>query len=87
MSWPVVFANLVRQDIPMWDKSRSLGVGSSRYPLSMWHGIVRRVSGHMAGYRGLRSPSRRADRDALRLAGIRACLSTPLIARSGRILA
>src|SRR5215468_5402083 len=29
---------------------------------------------------------RRADRDALRLAGIRACLSTPLIARSGRVL-
>src|SRR5262245_60416528 len=29
---------------------------------------------------------RRADRDALHLAGIRACLSTPLIARSGRLL-
>src|SRR5215831_3257539 len=29
---------------------------------------------------------RRSDRDALRLAGIRACLSTPLIARSGRLL-
>jgi PAS domain S-box-containing protein len=29
---------------------------------------------------------RRADRDALRRAGIRACLSTPLIARSGRLL-
>jgi PAS domain S-box-containing protein len=29
---------------------------------------------------------RRADRDVLRLAGIRACLSTPLIARSGRLL-
>jgi PAS domain S-box-containing protein len=30
--------------------------------------------------------SREIDRDALRLAGIRACLSTPLIARSGRLL-
>ena len=30
--------------------------------------------------------SRRADLDALRLAGIRACLSTPLITRSGRLL-
>jgi PAS domain S-box-containing protein len=29
---------------------------------------------------------RRADRDALRRAGIRACLSTPVIARSGRLL-
>jgi PAS domain S-box-containing protein len=30
--------------------------------------------------------ARRADLDALRLAGIRACLSTPLMARSGRLL-
>jgi len=30
--------------------------------------------------------SHEADRDALRLAGIRACLSTPLITRSGRLL-
>jgi PAS domain S-box-containing protein len=30
--------------------------------------------------------SREAERDALRLAGIRACLSTPLMARSGRLL-
>src|SRR5215467_1570542 len=29
---------------------------------------------------------RRADRDALRQAGIRACLSTPLVTRSGRLL-
>jgi PAS domain S-box-containing protein len=29
---------------------------------------------------------READRDALRMAGIRACLSTPLMARSGRLL-